>query len=204
MRVALVKYGVGNIYSISSSLRKIGFSVDVLDEPSMLRKAVFYDLLVLPGMGAYPAAMRFLDPVKHYIFDALESGTFLFGICLGMQLFYEGSWENNTWTRGLGLLPGVVDELYSRKKPHIAWTSVKPLGLCPLLEEEDYFYFAHGYVVRPREKTHICAISTYNGDTFPAIVWRPPIAGTQFHPEKSGEAGLKLLSRLKMYLRGRF
>jgi len=203
MRVALVKYGVGNIYSISSALQRVGFSVDVLDEPSMLRKAPLYDLLVLPGMGAYPAAMRFLEPVKHYILAALESGTFLFGICLGMQLLYEGGWENNVWTRGLGFLPGVVDKLHSRKRPHIAWTSVKPLGPCPLLEEEDYFYFAHGYVARPRESSHVCATSTYDGDTFPAIVWKPPIAGTQFHPEKSGEAGLQLLSKLKMYLRGR-
>jgi glutamine amidotransferase len=152
--------------------------------------------VVLPGVGAAPAGMerlarRGLDRTLHSV---VASGRPLLGICLGLQLLFESSEEGNTAC--LGLLPGQVRLLRGGNKiPHIGWNQVETRGTPALWQGIDptpYFYFVHSYVCEPADPTAVAGL-TCHGETFCSAVRRGPIWGTQFHPERSGNAGLQLI-----------
>ena len=188
-RIAIVKYGVGNVYSVLSGLRRAGAAPEIIDEVKL-----GYDAYVLPGVGAFkPAASRLL-PQKDRLLEALDSGVPVLGICLGLQLFYEWSSE---WggVEGLGLLEGRVERIPAPKLPHIGWTRVYPVRSCSLLESVEpgsYFYFVHSYYAEPRGD-EVCAKAEYSSHPFPAVVEKPPIYATQFHPERSNGPGKRVL-----------
>jgi len=189
--IAIVDYGVGNLMSIRMGVERAG---GLPTTTKSLEEALEADGLILPGVGAFKPAMNFLQPHRERLLQALREGKPLLGICLGMQLLFEESLEKGL-TRGLGLLKGKVVELPGGvKKPHMGWNTVKIVKENPLLEgvkNNEYFYFVHSYVVEA-EGEAVLATTTY-GVEFPAVVGFNRTFGTQFHPEKSGPAGLRIL-----------
>ena len=190
--IAVVDYEAGNLRSIRRALEAAGADVVVTDDPALVAAA---GAVVLPGVGAAGAAMerlrrRGLVPV---IEDAVTAGTPFLGICLGMQLLFGHQEEGDT--AGLGLLPGRVRALAGPVKvPHMGWNRSRVARRGPLGEagdERDY-YFVHSYVVEPDDPADVAAEVRY-GEVFPSVVIRDRVWGTQFHPEKSGETGLRIL-----------
>ena len=191
--IAVIDYGAGNLRSIRRALEAAGAEVSVSSDPAQVRQA---DAVVFPGVGAAGAAMNRLHELElvEVIADVVAEGSPFLGICLGMQLLFEHQEEGNT--RGLGLLQGRVQSLRATVKvPQIGWNRVRwvqdAVGYQPA--QEDDFYFVHSYVVEPRDAEDIVAVTRY-GDVFPSIVRRQNVWGTQFHPEKSGPAGLRLIA----------
>jgi len=190
VRVAVLKYGVGNIYSVVSALRRVGAEAYVALSVSEALKA---DAIVLPGVGTYSAAMRRVGGARHQLVEAVEEGTPILGICLGMQLFFEESEEGG---RGLSLLPGRVVRLKASKLPHMGWSLVRVKASSLLLEgvgDGAYFYFMHSYALTNTASPWVKAVAVH-GQEFAAVVEKPPLYGTQFHPERSGRRGLTVLS----------
>lgn len=204
-RVGVIDYGFGNVTSVLNALAKVELTAEVVTNPDEIRN---YEDLVLPGVGAFPSAMsvirdRGLDVA---IRAAADAGANLLGICLGMQLLFEESTEFGV-TQGLGLLPGRVEPLVSKdklsvglKSTHIAWATVSQVGQTDLakwleLRAAD-FYFVHSYAVKPDNFEHIAGESSFMGNCFVAAVQSGNVAGVQFHPERSREVGLELLSHL--------
>jgi glutamine amidotransferase len=193
LSIAVIDYGAGNLRSIRRALEAAGADVTVSSDSGVVRQA---DAVVFPGVGAAGAAM---DRLHHLglvdvIREVVAEGRPFLGICLGMQLLFEHQEEGNT--RGLGLLKGRVHSLSPRVKvPQIGWNRVRWIqeaaGYHPA--EEDDFYFVHSYVIEPDDPTDIVSITRY-GEVFPSIVRHGDVWGTQFHPEKSGPAGLKLIA----------
>jgi glutamine amidotransferase len=189
---------MGNRRSVHKALEHVGATVQVTADPAGLAAA---DGLIVPGVGAFPAAMESLsglgliDPIR----AAAEQGRPVLGICLGMQLLFERSAELGD-TEGLGLLAGEVTRLTpadpTLRIPHIGWNDValvRPAALTATLPAEGAaFYHVHSYAARPADPADIVATTTY-GETFATIVGRGPVMGTQFHPEKSSAHGLALL-----------
>jgi imidazole glycerol-phosphate synthase subunit HisH len=193
LSITVIDYGAGNLRSIRRALEAAGADVTVSSDSGDVRQA---DAVVFPGVGAAGAAM---DRLHHLglvdvIREVVAEGRPFLGICLGMQLLFEHQEEGNT--RGLGLLKGRVHSLSARVKvPQIGWNCVRWIqeaaGYYP--GEEDDFYFVHSYVIEPDDPTDIVSITRY-GEVFPSIVRHGDVWGTQFHPEKSGPAGLKLIA----------
>jgi glutamine amidotransferase len=195
-RVAVVDYGMGNRRSVQKALEHVGARAQITREHSTLREA---DGLVVPGVGAFPLAMRNLHALglAGLIRDRAGEGTPLLGICLGMQLLFDRS-EELELTDGLGLIPGAVTALRTggRRIPHIGWSEVRferpspltaglPAGGCA-------FYHVHSFAPRPRDSGDVVATSEY-GETFATIAQREAVFGVQFHPEKSSGHGLRML-----------
>lgn len=190
--IAVIDYGAGNLRSIRRALEAAGAQAVVTSGPSAIRGA---DAVVLPGVGAAGAAMTRLHELGlvDVITEVAADRPFL-GICLGMQLLYDEQEEGDT--RGLGLLPGRVHSLTSAVKvPQIGWNRVRWVrdGSGYEAGEEGDFYFVHSYVVAPDDPADVLAVTRYGG-VFPSIVRRGPVWGTQFHPEKSGPAGLRMIA----------
>jgi len=194
MKVTLVDYGAGNLPSVERAFRCLGAKTERVTEPEHLAGAA---AIVLPGVGHFAAlsralvAQRMFDPLQ----EALARGVPFLGICLGMQALYEGS-EEARGEPGLGFLPGMALRLSPETKlPHMGWNELKWIGHSVLLTEQTefaHFYFAHSYAAPvSRETTAVCE----HGREFAAIVEDENRYGVQFHPEKSGEAGLNLLKR---------
>ena len=188
----VIDYGVGNLFSMSNALRKAGLRVEVAEEPSRLSGS---DAVVLPGVGNFGAAAANLEPFREALKEAVDDGTPLLGSCLGMQLLFERSEESPG--DGLGLLPGEVKRFVGDvKTPHMGWNTVEPTRDSPLLDglkPGSYFYFVHSYYPEPADPRDTLASTSYGG-MFASIVERGSVYGTQFHPEKSGEAGARLLA----------
>ena len=197
-RVALVDYGMGNRRSVEKALEHVGAEVVRTADPGALDDA---ERLVLPGVGAFPEAMRRLRALG--LADALReraaAGIPLLGICLGMQLLFEAS-DEHEGAEGLGLLPGTVTRLDpgpAGKLPHIGWNRVAierdggPLGL--RAGDARAYYHVHSFVCRPADPALVVGRGEY-GERFASIVARGTLAGVQFHPEKSSAAGLDLLA----------
>ena len=190
--IAVIDYGAGNLRSIRRALEAAGAQVTVTSDSEDVRQA---DAVVFPGVGAAGAAMDRLHQLGlvDVIGEVVAEGRPFLGICLGMQLLFEHQEEGDT--RGLGLLKGRVRTLSPEVKvPQIGWNRVRWIqeaaGYHPA--EEDDFYFVHSYVIEPDDPADIVAITRY-GEVFPSIVRHGGVSGTQFHPEKSGPAGLKLI-----------
>jgi glutamine amidotransferase len=210
--VTVVDYGIVNLGNIVRGLEFVGAKVSISDDPEQIRQA---DRLVLPGVGAFAAGMAELSSrnLDESMMEAVKAGTSLLGICLGMQMLLQSSEENGSHS-GLGLVPGVVKAIPKkdasgarrRKVPHIGWNALQyPLhrntwhkSCLGSTKHGDFCYFAHSYMVVPQKTTHILAECQYEGlPIVAAIVW-DNITGLQFHPERSGPEGLRILERFVM------
>ena len=191
MNVAIVDYGTGNLHSLAKAFEAGGASVRIEQDLAAVAQA---DAIVLPGVGAFGAAAARLAPGADALRQTLAAGRPCLGICLGMQLLFEGSEEGEG--HGLGIFEGNVRRLQTRRVPHMGWNDVAPDTADPLFEEGAFTaYYANSYVVEPGESTDVLAWTSYDGLHFPAAVRRQNVWGVQFHPEKSGAAGLRLLDR---------
>jgi len=217
--ITIIDYGIGNLRSIEKAFQHVGVPVLRTDDPADLARA---DRLVLPGVGAFGAC---IDEVRRRglvrpILDAVDRGTPLLGVCVGMQLLFEESVEMGRH-QGLGILPGrvvrfqrsytpepvatgiakaeasdaFIEEPRLLKIPHMGWNTILPHRQDPLLEGIEpgaYFYFVHSYHAASVAPEDVLATTTYGLD-FPAIVARNKVFGVQFHPEKSQRSGLRVL-----------
>jgi glutamine amidotransferase len=188
---------MGNRRSVQKALEHVGAAAPITREHRVLRQS---DGLVLPGVGAFPLAMRRLRGLglDALIRDRVDEGVPMLGICLGMQLLFERSEELEV-SEGLGLISGQVTRLdaHGRRIPHIAWNEVRwdreGTLIRGLPEQGCSFYHVHSFAARPASPEDIVASTEY-GERFATIVERGPVSGVQFHPEKSSSNGLKLLS----------
>lgn len=200
--IAIIDYQMGNLRSVQKALEISGNRAFVTSDPLEVSRA---DKVILPGVGAFPDAMRELK-TRHLdepIIESIQKGKHLLGICLGLQLLFEQGTEGGQHT-GLSVLEGTVErfsgELFEKpgglKVPHMGWNQVTQRTLeCPLfkgLPEKEYFYFVHSYYVKP-ESADCCWLEADYGGLFCAAIWRDNLFATQFHPEKSQSAGLRLL-----------
>lgn len=189
MRVSIADYGVGNLYSISKGLEKAGAETEVVGDMEKLLNA---ECIVFPGVGAFGAAMEKLAPVLPELKESINSGTPTLGICLGMQIMFERSEES--LGDGLGVFRGDVRRLTAPRIPQMGWNDVtwRADPLFDGVPRESQFYFANSYVCHPSQKVSV-AESEY-GIRFPSAVRNGALCGVQFHPEKSGPPGLKVLT----------
>lgn len=196
--IAIVDYGVGNLFSLRSSLRYLGLGAEVTADADILRRA---DRIILPGVGAFADARARLDDtgLTPLLLEEAERKPLL-GICLGMQLLFERSFEYGEHL-GLGLLGGEVAPLKEDltdpvcKVPHMGWNSLDILRPDPLLkyvEPGESVYYVHSYYARRCAESTL-AVSQYGGVAVTGAVRRGNVWGTQFHPEKSGDTGLRIL-----------
>ncbi len=201
--IAIIDYGIGNLRSVEKAFRHVGADVLVTGDPQAVRAA---RALVLPGVGAFGDGMAQLKArgLVAAIEEAAAAGRPILGICLGMQLLFEGSEEMGRHS-GLGLLQGQVRRFGpGLKVPHIGWNQVHIIRPSPLLEglsQDSYAYFAHSYHVEPAGEETILAITEY-GRPFASIVGGGSCFGLQFHPEKSQDVGLRILERFVALVRG--
>jgi glutamine amidotransferase len=193
--IAIIDYGMGNLYSVSKAVERLGCEMIVTSDPEQIMAA---DGAILPGVGAFGDAMANLretglvDTVKAYA----ASGKPLLGICLGMQLLFTESEEHGIH-QGLDLLPGrVVRFQGDYKVPHMGWNELSFLQPSSLLDnvEPGHVYFVHSYHALPENSADLLAVSDYH-QPVTAIVGRGSVYGMQFHPEKSGPLGMALLKR---------
>lgn len=182
MKISVVDYGAGNLHSIVKVLQIDGARVTVETDA---RHAVEADLIVLPGVGAFGPAAAQLAPARDVLRDAMLAGKPAVGVCLGMQLLFDGSDEGEG--QGLGVFPGRVTRLRAERAPHMGWT---PLDTALSLRTA---YFAHSFACRAEEEADVVAWATHESDRFPAAVRRGRVLGVQFHPEKSGSEGVAFL-----------
>lgn len=189
VRVAVFDYGAGNLHSLVKALASPGFDVRVAADPF---EAIAADVLVLPGVGAFGPAADAIGDARDAMRGAILAGLPTLGICLGMQLLFDGSEEGQG--RGLGVIPGRVTRLSAARLPQIGWNGVEagddPLFAAAPLEEA---YYANSYACRPASESAVIAWSTHEGDRFPAAVRAGNAVGVQFHPEKSSAAGVRLV-----------
>ena len=191
--IAIIDYGAGNIFSVKNALDYIGLPNILTDNKSEIENA---DGIILPGVGAFPSAMNML--IEKDLVDTIKEQAVLkpfLGICLGMQLLFEKGFEFQE-TDGLSLIKGSVEKIIEPDLsiPHIGWNKLEVLNNCPLLDglsNDEYVYFVHSYKAVCND-TNISAFCEY-GNRVPALVFNGNIYGAQFHPEKSGKTGLKIL-----------
>lgn len=196
--ITIVDYGVGNLFSLKSSLRMVGADAMITGDIRTIENA---DKIILPGVGAFEDAARKLrtSGLDEVICQKAKSGTYLMGICLGMQMLFDRSYEHGIHA-GLGLIPGDVIDMRPKisenlKVPHIGWNALhftKPKhALFQKINEGDFVYFVHSYYAAQCD--HAVIATTEYSILLTAAVASDNILGCQFHPEKSGEIGLKIL-----------
>jgi glutamine amidotransferase len=195
-RIVILDYGMGNLRSVEKALERAGAEVEITSDRSRAESA---DGVILPGVGAFPRAMERVREVglDELVAGRIDAGVPVLGICLGMQLLFESSAENEG-AAGLSLLGGLVGPLEANgyKVPHIGWSPVHwehDSKLSEGLDDETPFYFVHSFAPRPAALEDVLGTAAY-GERFACAVERPPLYGVQFHPEKSSAAGLRLLS----------
>ncbi|MEM3506557.1 MAG: imidazole glycerol phosphate synthase subunit HisH [Candidatus Bathyarchaeia archaeon] len=190
--ISIIDYGVGNLKSIKKAIENLGANVVITKQASMIESS---DALILPGVGAFPEAIQNLKPLMNIIYDFVKNGKPIFGICLGLQLLFSESREGG-YFKGLNLLKGSIVKLpESLKIPHIGWNSINIVKHNPLIDgvkNGSYVYFAHSYIASNFDPEIAIAYTNYGID-FPSIISSEHIYATQFHPEKSGKVGLKIL-----------
>lgn len=191
MRVTVFDHGAGNLHSLLKVLSASGASVSVEHDPA--RAVVDSDALVLPGVGAFGAAAGRLAPGRAAMLAALRNGLPCLGICLGMQLLFDGSDEGPG--QGLGILAGRVRRIAARRAPHIGWNTLDA-GDDALLRESalEQAWYANGFVCEPADLTEVRAWTIHERDRFPAMVRAGRVVGVQFHPEKSSAPGVRFLA----------
>lgn len=192
MNLTIFDYGAGNLHSLIKTLERPGICVQVERDPAV---AITTDALVLPGVGAFPAATTALGEQGVALMrDAILGGLPTLGICLGMQLLFDASDEGGG--SGLQIIAGRVDRLVATHVPQIGWNQLEPgVNRDPLLNESELriAYFANSFVCRPSDPSVVSAWSTHEQDRFPAMVRVGRCTGVQFHPEKSSTAGVSFM-----------
>lgn len=194
--IQIIDYGMGNLRSVQKAFERLSVPAAICTRPEEVDHC---EKLVLPGVGAFRDSIaelrrhEFVEPIKKHI---AADRPFL-GICLGLQLLFDVSYEEGTW-EGLGIVPGEVvrfRENSGLKIPHMGWNKVEKKADCPLLAgipDDPYFYFVHSFYGVPRDEALVAGRCEY-GEPFTAILARERMFATQFHPEKSQQFGLKLL-----------
>jgi glutamine amidotransferase len=198
MMHVILDYDVGNLDSVQRGFERVGIKAIISKDPNIIKQATS---LILPGVGAFEDAMKALKASNliPLIMDHVHQNKYLFGICLGMQLLYEKSYENGEFD-GLGLFKGTIEYLTIEEKvPHMGWNALtlqQPNDpLLKWINTGDFVYFVHSYYAVGLEE-NILAYTNY-GVKIPAIVRKNRIIATQFHPEKSGQVGLNILRAYK-------
>lgn len=189
--ITIIDYKSGNLKSISNGFKKIGCDYQITDDKQTIADS---DYLVLPGVGAFGSAMENLEPFKDVIYEHVNDDKPFLGICLGQQVLMSSS-EESQGVKGLDLFKGHVEKLPQGVKiPHMGWNKLKVINDSPILEgiDGEYFYFVHSYHVKPDESEIIAGTCDYGGEVV-ASLSQNNLFSTQFHPEKSGKAGLKIL-----------
>lgn len=214
MAIVVVDYRKGNLSSVARGLVRAGGEALVSDRPEAIAAA---DAVVLPGVGSFADAMAYIDESGQgdAVLDVIAAGRPFLGICLGLQLLFdrgnEGAGDDGReWVEGLGVLSGSCTRLESArlKVPHVGWDSldVTPLGRrCPLLDgvpEGTNMYFTHSYAVADDADPAVVAARTHYARSFPSVVWRGSVFGTQFHPEKSSGTGARVLENFVRITQG--
>jgi len=194
--IAIIDYGMGNLYSVEKAFVKLGAQAVVTSDPEVILKA---DKVVLPGVGAFGDCMKNLTqsglvPVIH---EVIGRGTPFLGICLGLQALFEAS-EEDPGVKGLGVFPGMVRKIIAPefKIPHMGWNSLEFATSSPLftaLPDNPYVYFVHSYHAVPEDPAVITAVTNYGGPVT-AAVGRANVQAVQFHPEKSSSVGMAILA----------
>jgi glutamine amidotransferase len=192
-RVVVLDYGSGNLRSAQRALERVGAQVEVTPD---VDAAIEADGLVVPGVGAFAACMSGIDAVDgaRAVRTRLAQGRPVLGICVGMQVLFEAGVEHGVETAGLAVLPGRVEQLRAPILPHMGWNTVSPAAGSSLfagIENGTRFYFVHSYAAHD---TAGAVSRTEHGEPFVAAVEAGPLSATQFHPEKSGDAGATLLA----------
>jgi glutamine amidotransferase len=208
-RVVVLDYGFGNVRSAVRALERVGADVELTADA---RAAADADGLVVPGVGAFAAVMDGLRAVRgdQIIDRRLAGGRPVLGICVGMQIMFDAGDEHGVRTDGLGEWPGVVDRLEAPVVPHMGWSRVEPPAGSVLFDgvEDERFYFVHSYAAQTfgplgdERFTPPKVTWAEHGSRFVAAVENGPLAATQFHPEKSGDAGAHLLTNWVSSLKG--
>jgi imidazole glycerol-phosphate synthase subunit HisH len=201
--IALIDYGAGNLTSVRKALTALGADYDTPASPGELRR---FSAVIVPGVGNFAATAALIGPWREAIGAAVRGGTPLFGICLGMQWLYEGSDEAPD-VPGLGVLPGRVTRLQGNaeqrlKIPHVGWNALdltRDARILAGLEARSHVYFTHSFAA---PVTADCVAATTHAETFAAVVERGNVFGVQFHPEKSSEAGLRIIRNFLEVARG--
>ncbi len=205
--IVLVDYGLGNLRSVTRGLERAGAETTLSSDPSEFESA---DGIVLPGVGAFSEGMENAGPYRETLVELAEEGMPIFGICLGMQMLLTSSEEAETVgqgdVRGLDLVPGTnvrFDE--GQKVPHMGWNQLDVIRDHPIVDGVDgeYAYFVHSYYAAPDDGNAVVTTTEYEIE-FPSIVANEAgnVFGTQFHPEKSGETGLRILRNFVEYSLG--
>ena len=197
--IAIIDYGMGNLHSVQKAFDKLGAEATITNRPDAILRA---KKVVLPGVGAFGDAMSHLE--QHGLVDVIKQvivrQTPFLGICLGMQLLFTES-EEAPGVKGLAIFPGKVKKIIvpGYKVPHMGWNNLEFGATSPLftgLADQSYVYFVHSYHAVPEDPKLVTAVTPY-GEPLTAAVGSGAIQGVQFHPEKSGEVGLKILQNFK-------
>lgn len=207
--IAVIDYGMGNLRSVVKGFEKVGVSAGVTGDPDVVRAA---DGVVLPGVGAFGMAMEHLRQagLDVAIKDVVTAGTPFLGICLGLQLLFTESEEFGP-VRGLDILPGRVTRFFPDgapagvKIPHMGWNAIEKRRPAPALEDVpdgSYVYFVHSYYVVPDDPAVIATTTEFGGLHFVSSVATGRLFASQFHPEKSGEVGLRILRNFSRIVDG--
>ena len=199
MKIAIIDYGMGNLHSAAKALEKVGAQVKVTSDPELVRQA---DKVILPGVGAFGDCMKNLNerelaPVIH---EVIAAGKPFLGICVGLQLLFEGS-EEDPGVAGLGIFKGMVRKIAAPglKIPHMGWNNLEyrtSSSLFQGLPPAAYVYFVHSFHAVPTDESCITAVTDYGGQVT-AAVGRGLVQAVLFHPEKSSAVGLKILANFK-------
>jgi glutamine amidotransferase len=194
--LAIIDYEMGNLRSVQKGFERVGHSAVITSDPAVLADA---EKIILPGVGAFRDAIsalrerKLVEPLR----AAIDAGKPLLGICLGLQLLFDKSYEDGEY-EGLGVVPGDVVRFQvapEYKVPHMGWNQIDFRRRPPVFEGVDdgaYFYFVHSYYVAPRQSSVVATETDYAG-AFCSSIWRDNLFAVQFHPEKSQAAGLRLL-----------
>ncbi len=203
--IAIIDYGAGNLRSVANAIAKLGYQSRITNKPTAVLGA---DAVILRGVGAAADTMRSLEEtgMSQVIRQLIAEERPLFAICMGMQVMFQST-EEGGWHECLGVVPGTVRKLRTEDKiPHMGWNQVKQRIAHPIFDaipDEASFYFVHSYYADPDDSSVVAGTTEY-GVSFCSIMIKDNLVATQFHPEKSGEHGLRMYANfLQMALKGR-
>ena len=206
--IAIIDYNMSNLFSVQAACANVGIKTIITNDYEQIMKS---EAIILPGVGAYSEAMDKIKKLKldYAIQKFLEKGKMIFGICLGMQLFFENSYEFGE-VKGLGLIKGSVVKFDYKSKnefiktPHLGWNKInlkKNSVFFEGIHNQSYMYFVHSYYVNPTISSNIVSTTNYGGNYFCSSIEKENIFAVQFHPEKSGIDGLKMYLNIKQKLK---